>query len=104
MTLPPIEIAITDEEAVAVNAFWEYGATRGNHQDGTGNYPGPLSDYIAAMGRVARKLWPLVVAGTPEEVVEWNRRSEWAKTHPETNVSMEDMRARIVGSVQAVEF
>ena len=50
-------ISLTDDEAKALGAFYNYGATRGNHPEGGGPPPGPLSDHINHMGTVVRKLW-----------------------------------------------
>lgn len=68
-------IEFTDEELEAIQQFFSYGATRGNHagEGGTGAYPGPMSPYINAMGTAARKAYDILKA---------RRTTSYALTHP----------------------
>lgn len=57
MTLQTIVIELTPEECDAIKDFYSYGATRGNHIDGTGSSPGPLTGRIIPMGEVCLKIY-----------------------------------------------
>ena len=46
---------ITDEMVEAARAFYNYGATRGNHAD-NGAVGGPLTPHLVAMGTLVRAL------------------------------------------------
>jgi hypothetical protein len=58
-----VVIALTKAECEAINAFFSYGATRGNHGwtkeggEGTGPTPGPLTPHVLNMGTVNVKVF-----------------------------------------------
>ena len=47
-----VDTLLTEENIKAAQAFFNYGATRGNHADAGGRGNGPLSGHVEKMGRV----------------------------------------------------
>lgn len=56
--------AVTDAHVQAANAFFNYGATRGNHVDGGGRGNGPLTPHVERMGELLTALDAMMAART----------------------------------------